>query len=166
MIPDHEIVARRVPRGPDDPLQVIERHYRQRHYDDNGVLRREDHFGIKETPLPLIRGPTSAIAWLGIGLLVLAAIVVAYIALLLFSVAASWGVAYQWGWQAGLGGFVVCLILSLLWGPCGPFGLIVFQVLMAIGVLVAGWHGMVLATLPASLVMVMGLHYGGTHEGR
>lgn len=161
MIPDHEVVARRVPRAPDDAPQVTERHFRQRHYDENGVLRREDHFGIKETPVPLIRGPTSPLAWLFIGLLTLAAIVVAYVALLLLSVAASWGLAYQWGWQAGLLGFVAVLILSLLWGPCGPLGLIVFQPLMGVGILVAGWHGMLLATLPASLVMVMGLRYGG-----
>jgi len=160
MIPDHEVVARRAPRAPGDPPHITERHFRQRHYDENGVLRREDHFGIKETPLPHIRGPTSPIAWLGIGLLVLAAIVIAYIALLLFSVAATWWVAYEWGWQAGLGGFVLCLVLSLLWGPCGPMGLIIYQVLMAIGILVAGWHGMLLATLPASLIMLLGLWHG------
>ena len=161
MIPDHEVVARRIRRAPDDAPQISERHYRQRHFDENGVLRREDHFGIRETPLPPIRGPTSAIAWLGIGFLVLAAIVIAYIALLLLSVAASWGVAYHFGWQVGLAGFAVCLILSLIWGPCGPMGLIIYQVLMGIGALVAGWLGMLLATLPASLVMVMGLRYGG-----
>ena len=160
MIPNHEVVARRVPRAPDDAPQVSERHYRQRHYDENGVLRREDHFGIRETPLPHIRGPTSPLAWLGIGLLALSAIVVAYIALLLLSVAGSWGVAYYLGWQAGLAGLVVCLALSLLWGPCGPLGLIVFQVLMGIGVLVAGWYGMLVATLPASLIMLMGLGQG------
>lgn len=161
MIPDHEVVARRIPRGDDDPPTITERHYRQRHYDDSGVLRREDHYAIRETPLPPIRGPTSPIAWLGIGLLVLAAIVVAYIALLLLSVAASWGVAYHWGWQAGLAGFALCLVVSLLWGPCGPLGITAYQVLMAIGVLVAGWHGMLLATLPATLLMLMGLRYGG-----
>jgi hypothetical protein len=161
MIPDHEVVARRIPRADDDPPTITERHFRQRHYDQNGVLRREDHFGIRETPLPPIRGPTSPSAWLAMGLLVLAAIVIAYIALLLLSVAASWGVSYHWGWQAGLAGFAVCLALSLIWGPCGPMGLVTYHVLMGIGVLIAGWLGMLLATLPASLVMLMGLRYGG-----
>ena len=84
-----------------------------------------------------------------------------YAALLLASVVASWGVAYLWGWQAGLAGFVVCLIIALLWGPSGPLGLIVYHIPMAIGVLVAGWAGMVLPLAPACLIALMGWHYRG-----
>jgi hypothetical protein len=158
----HEVIGDRSVQEVGVPPKRTERHFRQRHYDQDGVLRREDHYAIRETPMPRIRGPTGSAWWLAVGLLTLAAIVFAYAALLLLSVAATWGAAYLWGIQAALVGAVLCLILSWLWGPCGPLGLIVYHVLMAIGVLVAGWFGMAAATVPASIIMLMGLHYGDT----